>query len=94
MSQSSALTDGSVALGASASEPRPPADTKERLLDAAEHVFAERGFEGTSMRAVTQAAGAAVSAANYHFGWSQSGCHVWRLWHRHRQRLSLPSLKH
>lgn len=43
-------------------------DTKERLLDAAERLFAERGFEGTSMRAVTQAADASVSAANYHFG--------------------------
>ena len=45
-----------------------PSDTKERLLDAAERLFAERGFEGASMRAVTQAAGSAVSAANYHFG--------------------------
>ncbi len=44
------------------------ADTKERLLDASELLFAERGFEGTSMRAVTQAAGASLSAANYHFG--------------------------
>jgi AcrR family transcriptional regulator len=42
--------------------------TKARLLDAAETLFAERGFEGTSMRAVTQAAGVSVSAANYHFG--------------------------
>jgi AcrR family transcriptional regulator len=44
------------------------ADTRERLLDAAEQIFAERGFEGASMRAVTQAAGVSVSAANYHFG--------------------------
>lgn len=44
------------------------AGTRERLLDAAEQIFAERGFEGASMRAVTQAAGASVSAANYHFG--------------------------
>ncbi len=44
------------------------ADTRERLLDAAEQIFAERGFEGASIRAVTQAAGASVSAANYHFG--------------------------
>ena len=44
------------------------AETRERLLDAAERIFAERGFEGASMRAVTQAAGASVSAANYHFG--------------------------
>jgi AcrR family transcriptional regulator len=42
--------------------------TKDRLLDAAEALFAERGFEGTSMRAVTHAADASVSAANYHFG--------------------------
>jgi len=43
-------------------------DTKERLLDAAERLFAEHGFQGASMRAVTQRAGTAVSAANYHFG--------------------------
>jgi AcrR family transcriptional regulator len=47
-------------------------DTKERLLDAAERLFAERGFVGTSMRAVTQAASASVSAANYHFGSKES----------------------
>ena len=43
-------------------------DTKERLLAAAERIFAERGFEGASLRAVTRAAGTSVSAANYHFG--------------------------
>jgi len=47
---------------------RDAADTKDRLLDAAERLFAERGFSGTTMRAVTQAAGVSVSAANYHFG--------------------------
>jgi len=50
---------------------RPPggaSDTKARLLDAAELFFAERGFDGMSMRAVTNAAGVSVSAANYHFG--------------------------
>jgi AcrR family transcriptional regulator len=44
------------------------AETRERLLDTAEKLFAERGFEGTSMRAITQGAGTSVSAANYHFG--------------------------
>lgn len=44
------------------------AETRKRLLDSAERLFAERGFEGTSMRAITQAAGTSVSAANYHFG--------------------------
>ncbi len=43
-------------------------ETKDRLLDAAERLFAERGFDGASMRALTQAAGVNVSAANYHFG--------------------------
>lgn len=63
MSQSPALTETpTVPSGSEA------ADTKERLLDAAEQLFAERGFRGASMRAVTQAAGSAVSAANYHFG--------------------------
>ena len=46
--------------------------TRERLLDAAERLFAERGYEGTSLRAVTRAAGASVSAANYHFGSKRS----------------------
>ena len=54
------------------SDPLPPNDSlddpKERLLDAAEMLYAERGFEGTSLRAVTRAAGMSVSAANYHFG--------------------------
>jgi len=45
-----------------------PSPTKTRLLDAAEQLFAAHGFEGTSMRAVTQAAATSVSAANYHFG--------------------------
>ncbi len=47
---------------------RDASETKERLLDAAAQLFAERGYAGTSMRAVTQAAGVSVSAANYHFG--------------------------
>ena len=42
--------------------------TKERLLEAAVRLFAANGFQGTSVRAVTQAAGTSVSAANYHFG--------------------------
>lgn len=42
--------------------------TKNRLLDAAERLFAEHGIDGTSMRAITQVAGTSLSAANYHFG--------------------------
>jgi len=43
-------------------------DTRERLLDAAERLFGENGFDGTSMRALARAAGTGLSAANYHFG--------------------------
>ncbi|MBP7488534.1 MAG: TetR family transcriptional regulator [Azospira sp.] len=44
------------------------ADTRERILDAAEHLFTENGFEGTSMRMITGAAGVNLAAVNYHFG--------------------------
>jgi AcrR family transcriptional regulator len=70
MSHAEPTAPGAVAPAPAADEPRrrDPEDTKERLLDAAERLFAERGFEGASLRAVTQAAGTSVSAAHYHFG--------------------------
>jgi AcrR family transcriptional regulator len=43
-------------------------DTVERLIDAGRRLFAERGFDGTSVRAVTQEAGANLGAITYHFG--------------------------
>jgi AcrR family transcriptional regulator len=43
-------------------------DTKQRILDTAERLFAEEGFDGTSMRAVTTAADVNLAAVNYHFG--------------------------
>jgi len=45
-----------------------PHDTKERILDAAEALFADRGFSATSMRNITSQAGVNLAAANYHFG--------------------------
>jgi len=47
-------------------------NTKERILDAAEVLFAEQGFAGTSLRAITTAAGANLAAVNYHFGSKES----------------------
>jgi AcrR family transcriptional regulator len=44
------------------------ADTKTRLLDAAEKLFSERGFAATSVRDVTGEAGVNLAAVNYHFG--------------------------
>ena len=45
-----------------------PADTRERLLDVAEQLFAEHGFDAVSLRAITTEAGANLAAVNYYFG--------------------------
>lgn len=44
------------------------AGTRERILHAAEGLFAEHGFETVSLRDITGAAEANVAAVNYHFG--------------------------
>ena len=43
-------------------------DTRVRILDAAEALFACHGIDGTSMRLITSRAGANLAAVNYHFG--------------------------
>lgn len=43
-------------------------NTQDRILDAAEVLFAEHGYDGTSLRAITGAAGVNVAAVHYHFG--------------------------
>jgi AcrR family transcriptional regulator len=43
-------------------------DTRERILDAAERLFAAHGFAGTSLRAVTREAEVNLAAVHYHFG--------------------------
>lgn len=42
--------------------------TKNRILGAAEALFAEHGFSGASLRQVTAAANVNLAAVNYHFG--------------------------
>lgn len=46
----------------------PALETRDRILDAAERLFAAHGFDGTSMRQITEAAGVNLAAVNYHFG--------------------------
>ena len=41
--------------------------TRERILDAAEELFAQKGYEGVSVRQITGKAQADVSLAYYHF---------------------------
>lgn len=44
------------------------ADTKKKILDCAEALFAPHGFRGTSLRRITSAAGVNLAAVHYHFG--------------------------
>lgn len=46
----------------------PQSDTVKRILDAAEVLFAQKGFAETSLRAITSKAGVNLAAVNYHFG--------------------------
>ncbi|NHR05041.1 TetR/AcrR family transcriptional regulator [Chromobacterium haemolyticum] len=43
-------------------------DTSTRILDVAERLFVEHGFEATSLRMITQQAEVNLAAVNYHFG--------------------------
>ncbi|PSJ37530.1 TetR/AcrR family transcriptional regulator [Zobellella taiwanensis] len=43
-------------------------DTKQKILDAAEVLFAEQGFSETSLRLITSAADVNLASVNYHFG--------------------------
>lgn len=47
--------------------PRNAEATRERILDAAEGLFAQRGFEGVTVRQIMSQAGADVALAYYHF---------------------------
>lgn len=49
-----------------------PKDTKKRILDAAEAVFAEHGYAAASLRTITQRAGVNLAGVHYHFGSKQA----------------------
>ncbi len=46
-------------------------NTKARILDAAERLFAESGFEAVSIRRIISEAGVNAAAIHYHFGSKQ-----------------------
>jgi AcrR family transcriptional regulator len=47
--------------------PESERETKERILDVAEQLFADYGVEGASLRRITKAANVNLAAVNYHF---------------------------
>jgi AcrR family transcriptional regulator len=52
---------------------------QERLLDAAEELFCEHGFEGASIRDIAAAAGCNIASVNYYFGGKEKlYTEVWR----------------
>ncbi|MGP8304737.1 TetR/AcrR family transcriptional regulator [Vibrio sp. YIC-376] len=46
----------------------PRTSTKEKILDVAEGLFAEHGFNDTSLRTITGKANVNLASVNYHFG--------------------------
>ncbi|NIF52324.1 TetR/AcrR family transcriptional regulator [Burkholderia sp. Ax-1724] len=50
-------------------------DTKSRILDAAETLFIECGYEAMSLRQITSRAEVNLAAVNYHFGTKESLIH-------------------
>jgi AcrR family transcriptional regulator len=50
-------------------------DTKSRILDAAESLFIECGYEAMSLRQITSRAEVNLAAVNYHFGSKDSLIH-------------------
>ena len=51
---------------------RPDKETLDRILIAAESLFAEQGYDGTTLRQITQQAGVNLAAVNYHHGDKES----------------------
>lgn len=51
-------------------------DTKARILDAAEDIFIECGYEAMSLRQITSRADVNLAAVNYHFGSKEALIHA------------------
>lgn len=64
MSRKSALSNKPARSSRSDAKPA----TRDLILDTAEHLFAERGFFGVSVRDITDAAGLRLASVNYYFG--------------------------
>lgn len=65
--------------------------TRGRILEAAGEMFAERGFEATTVRDICQAAGANVAAVNYYFG-DKERLYIEAVVQAHRWRLDQAQL--
>lgn len=64
MSETETINDEAEVTGASPQHQ----ETRVRILDAAERLFSENGFQAVSLRQITSDAGVNVASVNYHFG--------------------------
>ncbi|MGD2094977.1 MAG: CerR family C-terminal domain-containing protein, partial [Phycisphaerales bacterium] len=58
---------------------------RDRLLDAAEELFCEKGFEGTSVRDIAASADCNIASVNYYFGRKENL--YFEMFRRHMGRL-------
>ena len=65
--------------------------TRDRILEVAGQMFAERGFETTTVRDICQAAGANLAAVNYYFG-DKERLYIEAVVRAHRWRLDQAQL--
>ena len=57
----------------------PVKGVRDRLLDSAEQLFADHGFDGTSIRDLAAAAGCNIASVNYYFGGKEKlYVEIWR----------------
>ena len=63
----------------------------ERILDAAEELFARHGYDGVTMRQIASKAGVDVALASYHFGKKMDLFHA--VFHRRAEDLSVTRRK-
>lgn len=66
-------------------------DTKDRILEAAGPIFAEKGFRNATVREICQAAQANLAAINYHFG-DKERLYIETVKRAHRARMEHASL--
>lgn len=76
------------------SRPRDSEATRRAALDAAQRLFAEKGFAGTSMREIASASGVSQPLIHYHFG-NKEGLYraLKERWMKESRRKILPTLE-
>ena len=72
-------------LGGNGTDSSSHKSVQDRLLDAAEELFCEKGFEAASVRDLASAAGCNVASVNYYFG-GKDKLYV-EVWRRHLLRM-------